>query len=154
MSDRSRRLFETLGLSTELPIAEVCSDFYVLERLNSNAYKPAVRFFREFQAEFAKEFATYVDMVIGGEWRHADDCLPHRLIPQELRDVLDRYRLTEFQRTDAWITWTDLRRSRPDRKVLWLDQISELFDSDEWANGKATTVCGKPWAIACRVLSE
>ena len=150
------KFFRSLGMDPDRNLAKACADFYLLERMVADGYRPAIEPLRAFEKQTGREFATYLDMAVGGEVRHAGDCerefgveIPHNLAKyiQAARDV-------RFSRGKCWRIWTRMRQSNPE-SVVWFVDCHDVFEDDNWPHNKERYRVGGPaWATASVVVYD
>jgi hypothetical protein len=121
----------------ERDLARAVSDFYLLEALGYvKGDRQARKNLAVLESNLAKEFASYLDVAVGGELRYAksmlgDDC------PKELELFLREAALAD--RGTAWLAWGVIRRAWGIRAVELAEETFELagwrgaFGGDAWA---------------------
>lgn len=135
---RSRRIkYEDRDLS------QVISDFYLLETLGClHGDALARRKLEQLETEVASEFASYLDIAVGGELRYArsmlgDDC------PKRLQPFIKEAALAD--RGTAWLVWSVIRRAWG-IDALYLAE--ETFDLPGWRGAFG----GEAWRDITKVL--
>ena len=66
----AKQVARIIGLDQNLYLPTACADFYVLERLWADGYKPAAELLSTFEKHLARQFSTYIGIACGGELRH------------------------------------------------------------------------------------
>jgi hypothetical protein len=127
----------------ERSIAQTVSDFYLLEALGYiKGDQVAKKKLLNFEAALAKEFASYLDIAVGGELRYARSMLGDEC-PKRLKPFLKEASLAD--RGTAWLVWGVIRRA-------WgLDAVrlaKETFETDGWRGAFG----GDAWATIASVL--
>jgi len=90
LSKQARTSCVKYGLDASVYLPTACADFYVLERLTADGSGRAAVMLKELENKLAREFAMYLDMIVGGEIRHGpyqesdgyDDDENHRSCPK------------------------------------------------------------------------
>lgn len=123
-------------------IAEAISDFYLLETLGClNGDALARRKLDLLETELAREFASYLDIVVGGELRYAeslgDDC------PKKLKPFLKE--AARADRGTAWLVWGVIRRAWGIDALYLAEQT---FDIPGWRGAFG----GDAWRSIAKVL--
>lgn len=128
-------------------LTQYVADFYLLECLaNIDGFAPAKAAFRAFTEKVAREFAQYLDEIIGGELRHtARICRSASGIPADLFPYL-RACGHNFERSSAWKVWRTMRKTEGIRA---LEMAETAFRDGKWGDG---AYGGSSWATIAKVL--
>jgi len=123
-------------------IAQAAADFYLLEALaNIKGDALAVDLLAAHEKRLAEEFATYLDMAVGGELRYAKRYLSE--LPTELEPFFRE--VSDTGRGKAWLVWTVIRRKFG---LDALDLAEDAFHQRGWRENFG----GYPWVQAVRAL--
>jgi hypothetical protein len=127
----------------ERSIAEAISDFYLLETLGClNGDALARRRLERHETELASEFASYLDIAVGGELRYAKSMLGDEC-PTKLKPFLKEAALAD--RGTAWMVWGVIRRAWG---IDALHLAEETFDLPGWRGAFG----GDAWRSIAKVL--
>lgn len=162
------KVWKRIGLHPKLDLNTACADFYLLEKMVSEAgwvagpsgtfedkrfmgNERVLETLVSCESFLAKEFATYLDMALGGEIRHAAPSRANggkykgpRAFSPELAEYLEQ--VEGKTRDYAWDIWTRLRRKAPKKTLPLLAEVVKVFEG-EWGRGAG----GAPWAQIGRV---
>lgn len=148
--------FQSLGMDPDRNLAKACADFYLLERMVADGYRPAVEPLRLFEKQTAREFATYLDMAVGGEVRHAGECESEFgvTIPRNLIKYIQAARDVRYSRSKCWKIWSRMRYSNRE-SVQWFVDCETVFNDELWPHEEDLYLVGGPsWATASRVVFD
>lgn len=128
-------------------LTQYVADFYLLECLaNIDGFTPAKAVFKAFSERIAREFAKYLDEIIGGELRHTIRiCRTSQGIPPDLFPYL-RMCGQGFERSNSWKVWRVLRQREGIRALA---MATETFENGKWRDG---AYGGSNWATITKVL--
>ena len=110
---------ETWGLPPEMQLSRKAADFYLLYDLEIDALDDGK--FKRFTRELAEHFASYADMVVGGELRYTLGHISsqsHSDLHPALQEVLST-RLTHVDRHEAWEYWRPFRGKHGANALKW-----------------------------------
>lgn len=133
------------GVFDERDLAEAAADFYLLETLSAEGNEGAARKLATLEERLASEFATYLDLALGGELRYARNHLGEEGLPREL--VCYFREICPGHRGKAWLVWSVVRRALEFRA---LELAEELFSDSRWRENFG----GSPWAGVARLLRQ
>jgi hypothetical protein len=127
----------------ERDLAQAVADFYLLETLGNVRGDAIARSkLYKFERELAKEFASYLDIAIGGELRYAKSSLGDEC-PKSLSAYTKEASLAD--RGTAWVVWGVVRRAWGLRA---LELAQETFEHPDWRGAFG----GEAWASIVSVL--
>jgi hypothetical protein len=155
-----RRVWKRIGLHPNMNLKMECADFYLLEKMVAESGWTDSRQFmgnekildmmNDREEYLAHEFATYLDMALGGEIRHAaykDEGKGYkgpRNFSPEMKSYLKS--VLNVERDKAWDIWTRLRRRAPKKTLPLLQEAVRIFEG-HWEGGAG----GKMWGQIGRV---
>ena len=135
-----------------LSLIQECADLYVLTELSLDF--PEVKEVFEAKRDFlADQFCSYLDMAIGGEFRHTmSHCHNWEYLKNHMNLTVLKYledgSLTAGggDRPHAQMAWKKVRK---DMGIEALEQVHTIFDKGSWPGGEYG---GKAWAIVTQTL--
>ena len=133
------------GVFDERDLAESAADFYLLETLSAEGDEEAARKLSMLEDRLASEFATYLDLALGGELRYARNHLGEEGLPRELACFFSE--TCSGQRGKAWLVWSVVRRAM---ELRALELAEEMFSDERWRENFG----GSPWAGVARLLRQ
>jgi len=129
-------------LDPDRNISQAAADFYLLENLAmvKEDRWASIRLDGHENA-LARDFASYLDMAVGGELRYA-----RRYVEELPRDLEPFFReVSETARGKAWLVWTIIRRKYGIRA---LELAEEAFYTPGWRRNFG----GEAWGYVARAL--
>ena len=128
--------------SEDIVLKQTAADFYLLYNVwlddqDDNLFLP-------YAHKIASLFATYTDMIIGGELRHMPTLFAHPILRDAINDIVARSYSPGQSRSLMWFEWSDLRAKYG---LDALDWACSLFRS--YTNHSCG---GEPWARITELL--
>lgn len=129
------------GLDKTANLAGACADYYLLQSMNPNANIPVYQALRKLSNHIAPQLATYLDMAIGGELRHA-------LLSMSEREKSDCPIIRRDRKRSRGLAWTDWLswRTRADRCKL---AVHMFKGGAQWKGGFG----GTRWRMMASTLA-
>jgi hypothetical protein len=136
--DERAQVIESWGLDIDLNIEESAADFYLLyelylEELDEGSFEPLLY-------GLVDQFASYTDMILGGELRHLRREKREGLsqLPPEMLDLFYQASSRESKRWEYWAKWKVFRAQHP-LALQWAIDTFMVFGGgsiggDKWAN--------------------
>lgn len=141
------------GINNDRQLSRDCADFYLLEKMVADDFKPAIRKLWTFERELTADLGDYLDVAIGGELRHTleYDGLWEKYndhICTATKEYLTRAQKLKCNRELCWHVWQELRLTRGSLHLL--SDAELIFKDDVWRGN----VGGAAWATAARALID
>jgi len=140
---KERDVARSHGIDPNRCLPRTAADFYLLETMTALGVPGAGGMLGALEDELAPEFASYLNLAIGGELRYARDYIPAEEIPVELRPFTKA--LSGSDRGYAWWCWFNVGKVLGP-KALELAEVT--FDTGTWNRNFG----GEPWAGITRLL--
>ena len=134
LSDIKSKAYELWDIDSALGLNEACATFYLLLDLSLDGMDEGK--FDSLCHYLLQQFASYTDMVVGGELRHANNKINDKAeIPAKLRIALKSVMRTD-SRSEAWLAWYHLRRTYGTIALEWADHTFRLFKGGGYGGPK------------------